>query len=113
MNKNISLEFENKTYTLEYTLDSIVVMEQTGFVADDLFKYPATMIPLLFYGAFREHHRGIKRKDVDRIYKAIPNRADLVAALVEMYRDTVTTAFIANKDEDAANEGNVTWTVNE
>ena len=112
MSKTITLKYEGKTYNLAYTRESVVMMEQTGFVADDLFVKPATMIPMLFYGAFRVNHKGMKRRDVDEIYNSIENRSDLIAALVDMYRETVTS-LVANDDVEEGAEGNATWTVNE
>jgi hypothetical protein len=111
MSKTITLKFENKTYTLAYTRESVTAMEQTGFVADDLFVRPMTMLPMLFYGAFRANHKGIKRRDTDRIYNSLENRADLISALVEMYRDTITSLMVDDNEDGA--EGNATWTVNE
>ena len=111
MSKTITLTFENRAYTLEYTRESVTVMEQTGFVADDLFVRPMTMIPMLFYGAFRANHKGMKRKEVDRIYNSLENRADLISALIEMYRDSITT-LMTDEESDGV-EGNATWTVNE
>jgi hypothetical protein len=106
----ISLEYEKRTYTLEFTRETIRQMESLGFVADELFTKPALRIPELFYGAFAAHHRGIKRKEVDRIYNGLANRSDLITKLVEMYRDTLATLM---DDDPSVTEGNVTWTVSE
>jgi len=112
MSKTITLKYEGKSYNLAYTRESVTMMEQTGFLADELFTKPATMLPMLFYGAFRANHKGIKRRDVDQIYDNIENRSDLIAALVDMYRETVTS-LVSNDDVEEGGEGNATWTVNE
>jgi len=109
MSTKITITYENRTYTLEYTRETVRTMESMGFVADELFTKPALRIPELFYGAFAAHHRGIKRKDVDRMFNGLTNRSDLIQKLVEMYRDTLSTLM----DEPEGAEGNVTWTVNE
>lgn len=109
MSTKIQITYENRTYTLEYTRESVRTMESMGFVADELFTKPALRIPELFYGAFAVHHRGIKRKDVDKMFNGIANRSELIQKLVEMYRDTLNTLM----DEPEGAEGNVTWTVSE
>lgn len=109
MSTKINITYENRTYTLEYTRETVRTMESMGFIADELFTKPALRIPELFYGAFAAHHRGIKRKDVDRMYNGMQNRSELIQKLVEMYRDTLSTLM----DEPEGVEGNVTWTVSE
>lgn len=109
MSTKISISYENRTYTLEYTRESVRTMESMGFIADELFTKPALRIPELFYGAFAAHHRGIKRKEVDRMFNGIANRSELIQKLVEMYRDTLSSLM----DEPDGAEGNVTWTVSE
>lgn len=109
MSTKIQITYENRTYTLEYTRETVRTMESMGFVADELFSKPALRIPELFYGAFAVHHRGIKRKDVDRMYNGLQNRSELIQKLTEMYRDTLSSLL----EEPEGVEGNVTWTVSE
>lgn len=109
MSTKINITYENRTYTLEYTRETVRTMESMGFIADELFTKPALRIPELFYGAFAAHHRGIKRKDVDRMFNGLQGRSELIQKLVEMYRDTLSTLM----DEPDGVEGNVTWTVSE
>lgn len=109
MSTKINISYENRTYTLEYTRESVRTMESMGFIADELFTKPALRIPELFYGAFAAHHRGIKRKEVDRMFEGIQNRSDLIQKLVEMYRETLSS--LVEENENSA--GNVTWTVSE
>lgn len=109
MAKTITITYENRTYTLEYTRDTVRVMEASGFIADELFVKPMLRMPELFYGAFAANHRGLKRNLTDKIWDSLPKRDELVVALVEMYRDTVAT-LTSEKEEQ---EGNATWTVSE
>ncbi|MBQ8707977.1 MAG: DUF5055 domain-containing protein [Succinivibrionaceae bacterium] len=106
MSKTLSVTYENKTYLLEYTRESVRMMEQTGFVADDLFVKPMLLLPQLFYGAFFAHHRGIKRKLVEEIFNTITDRGELIGKLVEMYREPIA----ALTDEPEETEGNASWT---
>lgn len=106
MSKTLSINFENKTYLLEYTRDTVRLMEQSGFIGDDLFVKPMTMLPQLFQGAFLAHHRGMKRKDLDRMLDTIPNRSELFVKLREMYLEPISA--LMEEPEEA--EGNASWT---
>ena len=64
---------------------------------------PATMIPLLFEGAFIKNCRGIKRKVMDEIYEGIKEKSPFIQALAEMYAETLSTLMEDNP------EGNVSW----
>ena len=62
-------------------------------------------MPRLFEGAFRLHHRKVKKELINEIYKHIPEKQDLMEALVEMYNDAVDTLF----EEPEESEKNVQW----
>ena len=110
MAKTLNFTFEGKEYVLEFTRDTVRAMERAGFIADDLLNKPMTLFPELFAYAFQAHHRwDTKRKDIDRIFAAMPNRAELLTKLVEMYRDPLTELM---EDPEGAAEGNVSWTAN-
>ena len=91
----ITLTHNDKEYTLEYSRQSVKTMEQQGFVLDEISSKPMTMIPLMFQGAFIKNHKGI------------PNRSELLEALMEMYADTLSTLM----DDSPEDSGNVTWSL--
>lgn len=113
MSTKINLEYKNKEYTLEYSRNSVRQMEEQGFVLDQLSEKPMTMIPMLVYGAFAKHHRGIKRSEMDEIYEHITDKVgedgnSFINVLLEMYAETVTTLT----DNKSADEGNrAVWKV--
>ena len=102
----INLTYDKDEYTLEYSRQSVKMMESQGFDFDALTTKPATMLPMLFEGAFMKNHRGIKRRLIDDIYEAIGNKGELLAALGEMYAETLNTLI-----GDKVDEGNVQWAV--
>ena len=102
----ITMKYSGKNYTLEYTRQSVKMMESQGFAAEELTKQPVTMIPLLFQGAFMKNHKGLKRALIDEIYDNVSDKSALISALVEMYSETVT-ALIGDSDE----EGKASWAV--
>ena len=101
----INLTYNKKDYILEYNRQSVKTMESQGFVLEELTAKPMTMIPMLFAGAFIKNCKGMKRNDIDKIYKGIKDKTGLMEALIEMYTDTISTLT------DEEEEGNVTWTL--
>jgi len=113
MSTIITVTYNKKSYDLEYSRNSVKAMEQQGFVLDQIGDKPMTMVPLLVYGAFTKHHKGIKRALVDEIYDHILNRVGdgedgFIQTLLEMYADTVNTLT----ENTSVDEGNAaTWKV--
>ena len=90
------------------------VIEDQGFVLDHVGDKPATLIPLLVYGAFMKNNRGIKRALVDEIYENLVQKVGrdgeegFINILAEMYAETVSTLT----DDSRIDEGNAaTWKV--
>lgn len=106
----ITLTYEKKNYVLTYTRNTVRQMEAQGFNIEGIGTAPATMIPLLFQGAFLAENKGIKRKLMDDMFDNIEDKSGLIAALAELYVDTVNTLV----GESEAKEGNsATWKVTE
>ena len=113
MSTKITVTYNKKHYDLEYSRNSVKQMEQQGFVLDKISEQPMTMVPLLVYGAFMKHNKGIKRNLVDEIYEHITDKVGdgengFIQALLEMYAETVNTLT----DNKSVDEGNAaTWKV--
>ena len=103
----IKLTYKGKEYTLEFTRLVARQMEQQGFNVQEIDEKPMTMIPMLWEGAFRAHHTGMKRTLYDEIYKSIPKKVELIGALGELYAETINTLM----DDAPETEGNATWEV--
>ena len=107
MSQQIRVSFNDEEYTLEYTRATAKAMEKNGFDINAISSQPNTMIPLLFAGAFLAHHRRLNEDKVNAIFNKMTNKENLIAKLVEMYAETVTTLL-----EDAEGEqGNASWEV--
>lgn len=114
MATQITVTYKGNEYTLGFTRYTAKAIEDQGFVSDQVGDKPATMIPLLVYGAFMQYNRGIKRTLVDEIYDNIVGKIGkdgeegFVQVLLEMYAETVTTLM----DDKSIDEGNAaTWKV--
>jgi hypothetical protein len=114
MSTKITVTYQDKDYILEYSRATAKQVEDNGFILDQLTDKPATMIPLLVYGAFAKHNRGIKRALVDEIYENLIGKVGkdgeegFINILAEMYAETISTLT----DETTVDEGNAaTWKV--
>ena len=74
MAKQIVFTYEDKEYTLEFTRRTVKQMEDEGFVAQDIDRKPMTLLPALFAGAFKAHHRFVKQDVIDKIYAGMPHK---------------------------------------
>lgn len=115
MATQITVTYKNKEYVLEFSRTTAKQIEDQGFILDQLTDKPATMIPLLVYGAFMKNNRGIKRSLVDEIYENLINKVGneenaegFINVLGEMYAETVST-LVSNNEVDEGNAA--TWKV--
>ena len=108
MAKTLTLTFDGKEYTLEFTRDTVRNMERAGFVADDLLAKPLTLFPQLFSYAFQAHHRYARPGEIDKIFASLNSKPELLTRLIEMYREPYQELM----DDPEEPEGNVTWTAN-
>ncbi|MBQ9708083.1 MAG: DUF5055 domain-containing protein [Firmicutes bacterium] len=106
MSKKMNLEYEGSKFTLEMNRDSVRNLEANGFRLSMIEEQPMTMIPMLVYGAFSMHHPRVKKSLVDEIYHSITDKGDFVAALMDMYGDTLETLTAAPEEGTAKN---VSW----
>lgn len=106
MAKVLKFDYEDKSYTLEYTRKTVAEMERNGFVANDINDKPMTILPALFEGAFLAHHRFVKKDKIQDIFSHMTNKEDLIGKLAEMYNEPIVSLV----EEPEENEGNVSWT---
>lgn len=109
MAKKITIPYNGKTYVLEYTRKTVSIMERQGFVLSQLADKPATMIPLLFNGAFLVNHGNTKNEVKDAVFNSLNDRSKLVQTLTEMYHE----AYSVLLDDGEDDEGNPGWEVTE
>ena len=114
MATQITVSYQKKDYVLEYSRATAKQIEDQGFVLEHLSEKPATMIPLLVYGAFLKHNRGIKRTWVEEIYENLVGKIGtdgeegFISVLGEMYAETVSS-LVGDTDVDEGNAA--TWKV--
>lgn len=108
MSTKITISYQKKNYDLEYSRTTAGQIEDMGFVLEQISEKPNKMIPLLFYGAFLKHNRGIKPQQTNEIWDNLVNKSGedgdngIVGVLAEMYAETVNT-LTESKSEDEGN----------
>ena len=106
MSKQLNFKYNGTEYTLEFTRRTVEQMEREGFVAEDVKTKPMTMLPTLFAGAFKAHHKFTKPDVIDEIFSKMTNKADLIGKLAEMYNEPLAALI----DEPVESSENLTWT---
>lgn len=82
----IIITYEGVEYTLEFDNESAVFTNRQGFKPTDMFDNIEEMLPILFYGAFRKHHKNVARLQTDKILaEADGLPKSVVNQLMELY----------------------------
>lgn len=106
MAKQIVITYEGVSYTLEFNRKTVRSMEDRGFVINT--DKPATMIQDLFRGAFQMHHKRMENGLIDKIWAAQKNKEELLAALVSMYAEPISTLM---DEPDGDEDETPTWKI--
>ena len=108
MNKKIEFEKNGEKYVLEYTRDSVALMERQGFIVDQLITKPMLMLPLAFQGLFYKNHRKATKKEIDEIYNGFKDKDKLLEAIVDMLDECYTSL---TENEEGEDSGNIDWKI--
>lgn len=103
MNKQIEFTYEGVDYTLEYDRASIRYMENNGLDMGAISSRPATMMSILWQGAFLKNHKKETPDKIQRMYEGLKNKSDLNAALIEMVSETYTALYGDSEEDDSKN----------
>lgn len=110
MAKTMTITYDGKKYTLEFTRNSLRHMTYVdGFDIRSLNKSPIAVFDL-FKGAFLAHHSDLDEEEVEKIFGSIGNKSGLLEKLADMYIEPVVSLTDSITNEE--NEGNATWGVN-
>lgn len=99
----INLDYKGKKYVLEYTRETVKIIEKLGFSFEKYSENMMTQIPIVFNGAFLKNHKFMKNEEIQEIYDNIKDKKGLLEALISMISDCYTSLL------DENNEGNATW----
>lgn len=75
-------------YTLQFDFASAKFTNNQGFKISEMSDNIEVMLPILFYGAFRMHHKDVARNKTDALLQEIsPVSQDFVIRLLELYSE--------------------------
>lgn len=103
MSKKIEFEYKDTKYILEYSRESIQMMEKSGFDFQEFMSKPALNLEIAFQGAFLKNHRRIKASEITEIYELLENKTELAQKLLEMIQETYDTLFDTKENKDGKN----------
>ena len=106
MNTKIELTYQGVNYTLEYTRQSVAVLEANGCKIVEILDKPMTNIELMFNTAFLQNHPRVQISTVKEIYEHCPDKTGLVATLKKMIDETYESLLA---DPEESDSGNATW----
>lgn len=107
--KQITITYQGKAYTLEFTRATAADFIRQGFEPTDIFlKAPLATIPFV-HCAFKSKHPTVARKKVEEIFDEIPEnqKTSFLSALNTMFTETYTS--LIGDEENGSAEGNATW----
>lgn len=108
MNKKIEFERNGQKYVLEYTRESVALMEKQGFAVSELTTRPMLMLPLAFQGLFYKNHRNVNKTFVDEVYDNFKDKEKLLQTIAEMLDECYSSLTEGNKEDD---KGNIDWKI--
>lgn len=106
MKKMVVKDKYGNPYTLEYTRETVMQMERSGFNIADAESKPMTTIRGLFEGAFLANHKAMKPTTIEEIFEGLTNKSALFEKLAEMYTEPYESLM------DEPEQGNATWEIN-
>ena len=88
-------------YTLEFSRETAIFTDNQGFRVSEFDDKFNEMLPILFYGAFRMHHKRLSREKTDKILfeKLKGLSPEAAKRLIELYAAT-RESLINEKDEE-------------
>lgn len=93
-------------YTLEFSRDSVIFTNKQGFKPSEIDDNFEEMLPILWFGAFRMHHKNVSRARTDAIlFNELHGVSDkMLERLVHLYRAPRRAMIRVEDDEDGASK---------
>lgn len=105
--RRIKFDYNGKSYTLEFTADSLKRMQANGFNFGDIASQVVTVGEDLFAGAFIANHQSVPHRKRVEIYHELSEESAEGDKITETLVAMVNEAF----EEINQHKGNVKWEV--
>ena len=99
----------NHTYVLDFNRETVEFAEARGFTWDEVGDKPATLIPMIWFVAFRRHEPRISKAKTDKL---LEDKGGLkpkeLKRLRELYDQCLAPLIADDEDEEDAKNAKVT-----
>ena len=96
-------------FTLEFSRESVVFTNRQGFKLNEAGNNSMEMLPILFYGAFRMHHKNVSRQRTDKIlFEDLGGLSSAVVERLMMLYNAPHAALIHEEDVDYSKNAKMT-----
>jgi len=101
-----------ESFVLEFTRATVKFAESRGFVVSNVGDFPTTLLPDLFFYAFRANHKNVSREKTDKILfdEFAPVPKEYITRWLELYAEPMT-ALIATEETEEESRKNTRVTV--
>lgn len=92
----------HREYILDFTRETVVFAEDRDFDWDLVVTKPATMIPLIWWVAFRRYQPKVSKTEAEELLNAIGGVTPaILARLHELYDQSITSLINLDEEESA------------
>lgn len=90
-------------YTLQFNRESALFTNNQGFKPSEMTDNLEGMLPILFYGAFRMHHKDVARSKTNALLEELlPLSDEFLTRLIELYAEP-RQALVNNEPAERKN----------
>ena len=94
----------NRTYILDFNRETVMFAEARGFSWEEVGDKMATMIPIIWYAAFRRYDPRISMEKTTKLLEDLGGmRPAWLIRLRELYEQALSTLIARDEDEPAKN----------
>lgn len=91
-------------YELDFSRDSVRFAERREFDISNVSTYPSTMVPELFFLAFRKNHKNVARSKTDELLEELGGLTpEQIARLILLYNQAGYSNVIKQEETETKN----------
>lgn len=104
----ITMKDSGDCYELDFNRDSVRFAEDREFKLEDVWTYPTSKVPELFWYAFRWHHKNISKQKADAILEKMGGLTRKILERLILLYQQAQMSNTYQEDEDLEKNGAVT-----
>ena len=99
----LTVEESGDEYTLEFSKESVIFTNRQGFKISEFQDNMEEMLPILWYGAFRMHHKNVSRQKTDKLLEDIGGLTSEAAERLIMLYGQPRKSLFRDEEEEPEN----------